>query len=182
MARVAYVICGDADDHARRRPVRVGDRVAADAGRCAIRRHVRAWLVAIAANEARQAVRRRRRDRVVDISEDLDRPVGNDHGGSSAEVVDLRPRAARPDRPRSEASSRAALREVARNRRSSISTRSRSRLRAGQVRIGVRPSVSEELPRVADLGDLVQVEVADDQLLVVAEPMSPTNCPRGSTK
>ncbi len=88
MARVAYVICGDAD---------VTRDAVQSAWAIAWRRmrslrdpaHVRAWLVAIAANEARQAVRRRRRDRVVDISEDLDQPVGNDPV-ESVEMVDLR--------------------------------------------------------------------------------------------
>ena len=39
----------------------------------------------------------------------------------------------------------------------------------GRVRscVRVRPPVTIELPRVSDLGDLVEVEVADDQLLVV---------------
>ena len=40
-------------------------------------------------------------------------------------------------------------------------------LRADEVVVGVRPAVAEELPRLADLLDLVEVEVADDQLLVV---------------
>ena len=72
MARVAFVITGD--------PETTLDAVQS-AWAIAWRRmkslrdpsQVRAWLVAIAANEARQAVRRRRRERVVDISDDIAR-------------------------------------------------------------------------------------------------------------
>lgn len=71
MAKVAYAVCGDAE-------------AARDATQAAwtiawrrlhtLRDHtqVRAWLVAIAANEARQHVRKRGRVTVVDISESLD--------------------------------------------------------------------------------------------------------------
>ena len=72
MARVAYVIVGDAE---------TTRDVVQSAWSIAWRRlhtlrdpgHVRAWLVAIAANEARHAVRRERRTTIVDISEALDR-------------------------------------------------------------------------------------------------------------
>ena len=58
-----------------------------------------------------------------------------------------------------------------------------ARLRSREVRVRVGPAVAVELPGVADLDDEVEVEVADDQLLVVgADPTSPTNWPRGSTK
>src|SRR3982750_390290 len=40
-------------------------------------------------------------------------------------------------------------------------------LRGYEVGVGVRAPVTEELPRLADLLDLVQVHVADEQLLVV---------------
>ena len=40
-------------------------------------------------------------------------------------------------------------------------------LRADEVFVGVGPAVAEELPGLADLLDLVEVEVADEQLLVV---------------
>ena len=77
MARVAYAVCGDAE-------------TAADATQgawgIAWRRlsslrdqsQVRSWLVAIAANEARQAVRKRGRRIVVDISESMDAAPGAD--------------------------------------------------------------------------------------------------------
>jgi RNA polymerase sigma-70 factor (ECF subfamily) len=45
-------------------------------------------LVAIAANEARQVVRRRRRERVVDISEDIARADGG-VPDESVDIVDL---------------------------------------------------------------------------------------------
>lgn len=87
MARVAFVICGDAET--------TRDAVQA-AWAIAWRRmsslreasQIRAWLVAIAANEARQAMRRRRRERIVDISDDIGRAGGRDPV-ESLEVVDL---------------------------------------------------------------------------------------------
>ena len=70
MTRVAYVICGDLE--VARDAVQV-------AWATAWRRlsglrdtnQVRAWLVAIAANEARQSLRRTRRSSVVDLSDGL---------------------------------------------------------------------------------------------------------------
>jgi RNA polymerase sigma-70 factor, ECF subfamily len=70
MARVAYVICGDADlthDATQSAWMIAWRRL----GSVRDPRQVGAWLVAVAANEARQAVRRRRRHQVVDISDDL---------------------------------------------------------------------------------------------------------------
>jgi RNA polymerase sigma-70 factor (ECF subfamily) len=87
MARVAFVICGDADAARdatqnawtiawrRLRTVRQPDRL-------------RSWLVAIAANEARQAARRRRRQPVTDLSAALVADPGGDPAESLA-VVDL---------------------------------------------------------------------------------------------
>ena len=46
---------------------------------------VRAWLIAIAANEARQAMRRQRRRPVVDISDAME----HDAGGDPADTIDL---------------------------------------------------------------------------------------------
>jgi RNA polymerase sigma-70 factor (ECF subfamily) len=82
MARVAYVICGDAE---------ATRDVVQSAWAIAWRRlsglrqpeQVRSWLVAIAANEARQAVRRTRRASVVDISTTL----GLRGGGDPAEAI-----------------------------------------------------------------------------------------------
>ena len=84
MARVAFVVCGDAETtrdavqsawtiawrrlHTVREPSRV-----------------RAWLVAIAANESRQAVRRRRRSPVVDVSAEIAQIAG----GDPADIVDV---------------------------------------------------------------------------------------------
>jgi RNA polymerase sigma-70 factor, ECF subfamily len=87
MARVAYVICGD--------PELTRD-VLQSAWIIAWRRlrdlrqpeQVRAWLVAVAANEARQVVRRRRSIQVVDVSDSFDTVGGGDPAESIA-VVDL---------------------------------------------------------------------------------------------
>jgi RNA polymerase sigma-70 factor (ECF subfamily) len=87
MARVAYVICGD--------PELTRD-VVQSSWTIAWRRlrdlrepgQVRAWLVAVAANEARQAVRRRRTIQVVDVSDAFDAIGGGDPADSIA-VVDL---------------------------------------------------------------------------------------------
>jgi len=82
MARVAYAITGDGES--------AGDAVQS-AWSIAWRRlgtlrepaTVRSWLVAIAANEARQAVRRRRTRTVVDISEVLE----TSGGGNPADQI-----------------------------------------------------------------------------------------------
>jgi RNA polymerase sigma factor (sigma-70 family) len=87
MARVAYVICGDAE--ATRDAVQ-------SAWSIAWRRlptlrdpdQVRPWLVAIAANEARQLVRTQRRRPVVDISETIQPEEGSDPAGQVG-LVDL---------------------------------------------------------------------------------------------
>jgi RNA polymerase sigma factor (sigma-70 family) len=87
MARVAYVICGD--------PEATLDAVQS-AWAIAWRRmrtlrdpsRVRSWLVAIAANEARQTTRRRRRRTVVDISDGVALTAGDDPV-DALEVVDL---------------------------------------------------------------------------------------------
>jgi RNA polymerase sigma-70 factor (ECF subfamily) len=87
MARVAYVICGD--------PELTRD-VLQSSWTIAWRRlrdlrepgQVRAWLVAVAANEARQAVRRRRTIQVVDVSEAFG-AVGGDDPADAIGLVDL---------------------------------------------------------------------------------------------
>ena len=84
MARVVFVMCGD--------PEVTRDSVQA-AWSIAWRRlrtlrnpdQVRPWLIAIAANEARQAMRAQRRRPVVDISEALQQ----DAGGDPAETIGL---------------------------------------------------------------------------------------------
>ena len=87
MSRVAFVICGDAE---------TTRDVVQTAWSTAWRRlhtlrepgQVHAWLIAIAANEARQSLRRQRRRPVVDISDALDHRGGADPA-ESIEVVDL---------------------------------------------------------------------------------------------
>ncbi len=84
MARVAFVICGDPE---------VTRDVVQTAWSIAWRRLpalrdpglVRPWLIAIAANEARQAIRRQRRRPVIDISE----TVQVDAGGDPADTIGL---------------------------------------------------------------------------------------------
>ena len=87
MARVAFVICGDAE---------VTRDAVQSAWSIAWRRlptlrdpdQVRPWLVAIAANEARQLVRAQRRRPVVDISETMPSDDRTDPAGLIA-LVDL---------------------------------------------------------------------------------------------
>ena len=87
MARVAFVICGD--------PEATRDAVQA-AWSIAWRRlhtlrdpdQVRPWLIAIAANEARQIVRAQRRRPVIDISETLQTDERNDPADAIG-LVDL---------------------------------------------------------------------------------------------
>jgi RNA polymerase sigma factor (sigma-70 family) len=84
MARVAFVICGD--------PEATRDAVQT-AWSIAWRRlhtlrdpdQVRPWLIAIAANEARQVIRGQRRRPVIDISNALQR----DAGGDPADTIGL---------------------------------------------------------------------------------------------
>ena len=87
MARVAFVICGDAET--TRDAVQSAWTIAWRRIR-SLREpeHVHAWLVAIAANEARQAVRRRRRVTIVDISHDVQVRAGDDPI-EAVDVVDL---------------------------------------------------------------------------------------------
>ena len=87
MARVAYVIVGDREttlDAVQSAWTIAWRRL----GSLRNPEQVRPWLVAIAANEARQQRRRQRRATVVDISEALDR-TGSGDPGEGADVVDL---------------------------------------------------------------------------------------------
>jgi RNA polymerase sigma-70 factor (ECF subfamily) len=87
MARVAYVVCGDPD--ATRDAVQSAWTIAWRKMR-SLRdpSQVGAWLVTIAANEARQATRRQRRRPVTDISVELD--AGGADPAESLDVMDLR--------------------------------------------------------------------------------------------
>lgn len=87
MARVAYVIAGDAET--ARDAVQAAWILAWQRLRT-LRdpNQVRAWLIAIAANEARGAVRRRRRVTVVDLSAATDRAAGGDPA-DAIRVIDL---------------------------------------------------------------------------------------------
>jgi len=87
MARVAFVVCGDVEgarDATQSAWAIAWHRIPAlrDPSR------VRSWLVAIAANEARQLARRRRRMPVIDISDDLAGAMDADPGRST-DLIDL---------------------------------------------------------------------------------------------
>ena len=97
MARVAFVVCGDPE---------IARDAVQSAWTIAWRRlhtlrdvdQVRPWLVAIAANEARQAVRRGRRRVVIDLSTVEDHDIGGDPADTIA-LLDLQRvmRGLRPD-------------------------------------------------------------------------------------
>jgi RNA polymerase sigma-70 factor (ECF subfamily) len=87
MVRVAFAITGDgtaAADAAQAAWASAWRRL----GSLRDPASVRSWLIAIAANEARQAVRRARGLRVVDISEHLDAMAGGDPA-EAISTVDL---------------------------------------------------------------------------------------------
>jgi RNA polymerase sigma-70 factor (ECF subfamily) len=87
MARVAFVICGDAE--AARDAVQSAWSIAwRRLGTVRDISQVQAWLIAIAANEARQIVRRRRLRPVVDISDSMER-IAAAEGDDMAELIDL---------------------------------------------------------------------------------------------
>ena len=88
MARVAYVICGDAET--TQDAVQTAWSIAwRRLGSLRDPSSVRPWLIAIAANEARKVAGRERRDRVVDISTTL-APSDVDNPTDSVDLVDLR--------------------------------------------------------------------------------------------
>jgi RNA polymerase sigma-70 factor (ECF subfamily) len=95
MARVAYVIVGDAD-HARDAVQGAWALAWRRIGSLRDPAQVRPWLVAIAANEARQLLRRQRARPVVDISTALDRAGSGDPADTIA-TVDLARALARLD-------------------------------------------------------------------------------------
>lgn len=87
MARVAYAITGDAEAAAD--AVQIAWSIAwRRLGSLRDHRTIRAWLVAIAANEARKGVRRQRGRPVVDISNVLEAGAGGDPADRIA-TVDL---------------------------------------------------------------------------------------------
>jgi RNA polymerase sigma-70 factor (ECF subfamily) len=89
MVRVSFVVCGDAD---------LADEAVAAAWLIAWRKlgdlrepdRLRPWLVSIAANETRQAVRRRRRHGVVELAvADADAAVASGDPAARATDIDL---------------------------------------------------------------------------------------------
>jgi len=87
MAKVAFVICGDAET--TRDAVQAAWVIAwRRLGSLRDPSQVRAWLVAIAGNEARQALRRQRRATIVDVSSEIARGGGRDPV-EAVDIVDL---------------------------------------------------------------------------------------------
>ena len=88
MSRVAFVICGDAET--ARDVVQTAWAIAwRRIGSVRDPSQIRAWLIAVAANEARQVVRRQRRIRYVDVA-DATTVIGHDDPADRISVVDLR--------------------------------------------------------------------------------------------
>jgi len=96
MVRVSYVVCGDAD---------LADEAAGAAWLIAWRKlgdlrepdRLRPWLVSIAANEARQAVRRRKRHGVVELAVADTTTAGSGDPAARATDIDLMNALARLD-------------------------------------------------------------------------------------
>ena len=86
MARVAFVVCGDVDV-AQEAVQSAWPKVWAKLGSVRDPARLRPWLVSIAANEARQIVRSRRRRRVREIPiDDAGEPRAKDPADRSAEL------------------------------------------------------------------------------------------------
>jgi RNA polymerase sigma-70 factor (ECF subfamily) len=91
MARVAYVICGD-PDLAQEAAQAAWPLVWRKVGSLRDPSKIRPWLVSVAANEARQLVRRRSRRQVREVAVDSDiasfaaAPRGSDPGERAAEI------------------------------------------------------------------------------------------------
>jgi RNA polymerase sigma-70 factor, ECF subfamily len=87
MSRVAFVICGNSET--ARDAVQTAWGLAwRRLGGLRDPRQIQSWLIAIAANEARQAVRRQRMRPVVDISDSMERLADFDPR-DTAELIDL---------------------------------------------------------------------------------------------
>ena len=144
MSRVAYVVAGDLEI--------ARDAVQA-AWAIAWRRlsglrdveQVRPWLIAIAANEARQAVRRRRRRPVVDLSDELAAPTRTDPAEGIA-MVDL-------DR---------ALRRLSPDDRALIALRFVAGLDSGEIAGPLGLSASGVRSRLARLLDRLRMDLDHD--------------------
>ena len=142
MARVAFVVCGDAET--------TNDSVQS-AWTIAWRRigslrdpsQVHAWLVAIAANEARQAVRRRRRITIVDLSDDLPGADATDMD-TWLELVDLQ----------------RVLRGLKPDERALLAMRFAAGLESAEIAEQLRMSASGVRSRLARLLDRLRVDLA----------------------
>lgn len=141
MAKVAYTVCGDPE--LARDATQQAWEIAWRSLR-SLRDHgqVRAWLVAIAANEARQAVRRRRSRPVVDLSDRLDAAPGGDPA-DRIDTVDL----AR------------ALAHLSADDRALIALRFLAGLDATEIAAGLRMSPSGVRSRLARLVQRLRTEL-----------------------
>jgi RNA polymerase sigma-70 factor (ECF subfamily) len=144
MARVAYVICGDAD--VTRDAVQSAWAIAwRRMGSLRDPAQVRPWLIRIAANEAKQALRRRRREHVVDISSRL---IGVDGDVPIAlELADLEH----------------ALRRLSPDERSLLAMRYAAGLDSAEIARHVGLSASGVRSRLARLLDRLRSDLALDQ-------------------
>jgi len=144
MSRVAYVITGD--QTAAADAVQSAWSIAwRRSGSLRDPAQVRAWLVAIAANEARQSVRRARRQPVVDLSAARDRPAG----GDPADTIDL------VDLER-------ALRRLGPDDRSLIALRYVAGLDSSEIAAQLGGSASGIRSRLARLLDRLRTDPDDD--------------------
>ena len=144
MARVAFVVCGD--DETTSDSVQSAWAIAwRRIGSLRDPSKVRAWLVASAANEARQAVRRRRRVTIVDLSEDL---VGTDATDTDSwlELVDLQ----------------RVLRGLKPDERALLAMRFAAGLESAEIAEQLRMSASGVRSRVARLLDRLRIDLALD--------------------
>jgi RNA polymerase sigma-70 factor (ECF subfamily) len=143
MAKVAYVICGDAE--ATRDAVQSAWAIAwRRLGTLRDPSQVRAWLVAIAANEARAALRRRRRGGpTLELDNLLDLPGGGADPADRIALVDLR----------------RALAGLAPEDRALLALRYVAGLDSGEIATQLRMSASGVRSRLSRLLDKLRTEL-----------------------
>jgi RNA polymerase sigma-70 factor, ECF subfamily len=144
MARVAFVVCGD--EETTRDAVQSAWAIAwSRIGSLRDPAQVRAWLVAIAANEARQQMRRGRRVTVVDLSDQLAGTQGAD-ADTWLELVDLQ----------------RVLRGLKPEERGLLAMRFAAGLESAEIAAQLGMSASGVRSRLARLLDRIRVDLALD--------------------
>jgi RNA polymerase sigma-70 factor (ECF subfamily) len=144
MARVAFVICGDAE--VTRDAVQSAWTIAwRRLGTVRDPRRIRSWLVAIAANEARKSARRAHRRGVVDISDAVARGEGVDPI-ESVDVVDLE----------------IALRRLRPDERRLLALRYAAGLDSSEIAIALSISASGVRSRLSRIVERLRVDLAID--------------------